>query len=61
MTIGSSTNPVFVNLPNTVSGGGQSISVMNIGSGASGIVTVDGCNYDALDPAAIATAFSDFR
>jgi len=28
---------------------------------AGGIVTVDGCNYDALDPAAVATAFAEFH
>ena len=28
---------------------------------AGGIVTVDGCNYDALDPGEIATAFSEFE
>ena len=27
---------------------------------AGGIVTVDGCNYDALDPGAIATVYSEF-
>ncbi len=27
---------------------------------AGGIVTVDGCNYDALDPGEIATAFAEF-
>ncbi len=28
---------------------------------AGGIVTVDGCNYDALDPGEIATAFAEFE
>ncbi len=44
LQIGTATNPLFLNLPNTTSSAGLNISVMNIGSGADGFVTVAGLN-----------------
>ncbi len=41
LQIGTPNQPVFLNLPNTLSGGGLSASIMDIGGGASGSVTVE--------------------
>ncbi|MEX2546023.1 MAG: hypothetical protein WD316_12915 [Phycisphaeraceae bacterium] len=42
LQIGTATNPLFLSLPNTASSGSTSSSVMNVGSGADGFVTVEG-------------------
>jgi fibronectin-binding autotransporter adhesin len=42
--VGTSSNPVFLNLPNVTTSGPDSVSVMNIGNGSSGGVYVSGAD-----------------
>ncbi len=57
--VGSSANPVFLNLPNINADGGLNTSVMNIGSSADGTVSVVGANsrFDVLGAASHSLGF----